>query len=509
MIGMIYLMKNNLMKKITRILLLLPLLSFCQWNQIGNDINGKNNGDFSGFSVSMSDDGNIVAIGSPVADNNNGTQSGHVRVFTNNSGVWEQLGDDIDGIANLDRFGASVSLSSNGNVIAIGSLYNNNRGEVRVFENNNGSWQQVGNDIHGEGNDDQFGHVVSLSSDGSIIAIGAPYNDGVGYSSGRVQVYENIGNTWQQIGQDINGESAADTSGFSISLSENGDVIAIGSLYGENVNALSSGHVRVYENNGGTWQQIGNNIDGDDDALEFGVSVSLSANGDRVAITSSYDMYEFETPSKTKVYENNAGTWQQLGQDIENVVSVSGTRTKVELSGNGAVLAIGIPMEDISGVTYNNSFVKIFTLIGNVWTQVDSNIVQENPYDTFGTSIALSNDGSKIAIGAPYNNGNGNNSGHVRVFENNNLLHVLRNDFGVDFKLFPNPSNEVIKVTFGNLYENISYNIYDLSGRKIKASKAYNVDSMNLDVSSYPSGIYSIEFVSGEKLTVLKFIKAN
>ena len=57
-----------------------------------------------------------------------------------------------------------------------------------------------------------------MNSDGNIVAIGAPYNDGNGHNSGHVRVYENINGIWSQIGQDIDGESAGDGSGLSVQL---------------------------------------------------------------------------------------------------------------------------------------------------------------------------------------------------------------------------------------------------------------------------------------------------
>ena len=56
-------------------------------------------------------------------------------------------------------------------------------------------WQQVGSDIDGEAAGDQSGYSVSLSSDGSVVAIGAPFNDGNGIYSGHVRIYQNNSGT--------------------------------------------------------------------------------------------------------------------------------------------------------------------------------------------------------------------------------------------------------------------------------------------------------------------------
>ncbi|CAK0843110.1 unnamed protein product [Prorocentrum cordatum] len=76
-------------------------------------------------------------------------------------------------------------------------------------------WSQVGQDIDGEASGDNSGHSVSLSSDGSRVAIGAYLNDGAGTTSGHVRVFGLSGNTWSQLGQDIDGEASGDNSGYS------------------------------------------------------------------------------------------------------------------------------------------------------------------------------------------------------------------------------------------------------------------------------------------------------
>ena len=74
------------------------------------------------------------------------------------------------------------------NIIAIGGQYNDNNGldsgHVKVFENIAGTWTQIGSTIEGENVGDEFGSSVSLSSDGSILSIGAMRNDGNGTDSG-------------------------------------------------------------------------------------------------------------------------------------------------------------------------------------------------------------------------------------------------------------------------------------------------------------------------------------
>jgi hypothetical protein len=99
----------------------------------------------------------------------------------------------------------------------------------------------------GEAAGDKSGYSVTMSSDGSRIAIGAIYNYGVnGIESGHVRIYDYNGTSWVQVGNDIDGEAASDYSGQSVTMSSDGTRIAIGA-YGNGGNGHYSGHVRVYD----------------------------------------------------------------------------------------------------------------------------------------------------------------------------------------------------------------------------------------------------------------------
>ena len=199
--------------------------------------------------------------------------------------IISQLGIDIDGEAASDFSGYSVSLSSDGTRVAIGAPYNGvnccDAGHVRVYELSGGTWSQLGSDIDGEAGD-QSGVAVSLSSDGTRVAIGANKN---GSDAGRVRVYEwNAGtSSWNKLGSDIDGEAAGDYSGYSVSLSSDGTRVAIGAIFNDE-NGSNSGHVRIYELSGGTWTQLATDIDGEAADDQSGFSVSLSSDGTRVAI---------------------------------------------------------------------------------------------------------------------------------------------------------------------------------------------------------------------------------
>ena len=187
------------MKKIFLVFaLLFSVYTNAQWIQKGLDIDGEASGDRSGAKVAMSADGSSLAIG---AYSNNGTagiQSGHVRVYNWNGTTWIQKGLDIDGEAASDLSGWGLYISANGNIVAVGAYMNDgttggitdNKGHVRVYEWTGTAWIQKGLDIDGEATGDWSGYAVSMSSDGNLLAIGARLNDGTGQDAGHVRVFE-------------------------------------------------------------------------------------------------------------------------------------------------------------------------------------------------------------------------------------------------------------------------------------------------------------------------------
>ena len=117
------------------------------------------------------------------------------------------------------------------------------------------SFTQLGPDFDGEAAGDLSGNErgVSLSADGTIVAIGAPLNDGNGDISGHVRVFQWNGTTWNQLGHDIDGEVAGDKTAENC-LSSDGTVIAISALRNDG-NGNDAGHVRVFAWDGTAWIQ--------------------------------------------------------------------------------------------------------------------------------------------------------------------------------------------------------------------------------------------------------------
>jgi len=385
-----------------------------QFPQIGNDIDGEAAYD-RGAPVSLSANGHVMAIGASYNDgiSNN---AGHVRVYVWNGTTWVQRGTDIDGEAASDRSGSSISLSANGDVIAIGAIYNDGNGgagHVRVYAWNGSAWVQRGVDIDGEAVGDQSGVSVSLSANGVVLAIGAHRNDGNGTSAGHVRVYVWNGTAWVQRGTDIDGEVAGDYSGSSASLSANGAVLAIGA-HRNGGNGISAGHVRVYVWNGTAWVQRGTDIDGEAASDRSGSSISLSTNGDILAIGAPSNDGNGFWAGHVRVYVWNGTAWVQRGTDIDGEAASDRSGSSISLSGNGDVLAIGALQNSGNGT--NAGHVRVYVWNGTAWIQRGTDIDGEAAGDYSGSPASLSANGAVLAIGAAYNDGNGIESGHVRVY---------------------------------------------------------------------------------------------
>ena len=454
--------------------------------QLGDDIDGENSGDWSGSSVSLSADGSIVAIGAY----KNNSFTGHVRVYQRDSTKtiadtdpnsatfgpvgWNRLGHDIDGEAGGDYSGESVSLSADGLTVAIGARQNNSgTGHVRVYQREYTKttadtvessatfgpvgWNRLGHDIDGEAGGDYSGQSVSLSADGLTVAIGAYGNNS---QTGHVRVYQydstkTTADTfgpvgWNQLGHDIDGEASSDRSGYSVSLSADGSIVAIGAQG----NNSYTGHVRVYQydstktnpvtdqslNTFGPvgWNRLGHDIDGENSGDWSGISVSLSADGLTVAIGAAYNnsyigyvrVYQYDSTKNTADDVQSSATfgpvgWNRLGHDIDGEASNDSSGYSVSLSADGSIVAIGaygnnslsghvrVYQYDSTKTTADD--VQSLNTFGPVgWNRLGHDIDGEATNDRSGWSVSLSADGLTVAIGAW---GNNSSTGHVRVYQ--------------------------------------------------------------------------------------------
>lgn len=372
--------------------------------QIGCGVEGKTAGDSFGGAIALSSDGMRVVIGA-VGNDAAGSGAGHARVFERMGNDWVQLGADLDGEAAGDEFGRSVAISASGSRVAVGAYQNDgggsNSGHVRVFDYSGGAWVQVGADIDG-GAGDGAGWAVDMSATGHRVVIGGP---GVGSVSGDAHVYEWVSGAWTQVGATL---TANNEFAHAVSMSDDGNRIAVS----ESGAAGSSreGTVNVYDWNGAAWALVGDVIKGEAVSDGFGTSVALSSDGTMIAVGGPGNDGEGLSGGGSggghvRVYRFAAGAWSQVGADLDGEPG-NAFGTSVALSGDGTRLIAGGPPGSVA---------RYYTLAGDTWTLATTPVFAAD--SRAGQWVAISTDGLTAAVGATYYRGSaGNASGVVRVY---------------------------------------------------------------------------------------------
>jgi len=379
-------------------------------------------GDQFGTSVALSSDGNTLAVGAigeasaatiiggNQADNT-AVNAGAVYVFTRSVATWtQQAYVKASNTGAGDRFGFSVALSSDGNTLAVGATGEDSSatgiggiqadnsaaeaGAVYVFTRSIATWtQQAYVKASNTGAIDLFGFSVALSGDGNTLAVGAIGEssaataiggdpaDNTATSAGAVYVFTRNVATWtQQAYVKASNTGALDLFGSSVSLSSDGNTLAVGAT-GEDSSATviggsetdnsatNSGAVYVFTRSGATWTQqayvkASNTGAGD----QFGISAALSGDGDALAVGASLEASAATgiggnqadntaaDAGAVYVYTRSIATWtQQIYVKASNTGAGDQFGSSVALSSDGATLAVGATGEDSSATGIGGS----------------------------------------------------------------------------------------------------------------------------------------------------------
>jgi len=482
---------NNKMKKTLLILTLIPTICFGQWNQKGNDIDGVQANERSGSAIGINASGEIVIVG---ARNNstNGTASGQARVFEWSGTSWTQKGSLINGDIGGDNLGKSVAINDSGNIIALGApaflSSPITAGYAKVFQWNGSDWSQLGSTFNGTTSDDSYGTSISLNASGSIVAIAAEANPGSSY----IRVFEWNGSVWNQLGTDIMGTSTPqDGFGRTIQLNASGTVLVVGATNfdgSDNMNGL----LRVYEWNGTSWVQKGSDLIGDAELDNFGAGVTVNDDGTIIAAGARATLNA--SKGYLKIFEWNGTDWIQKGNTIwGNDADFFGDEN--DLNSAGDIIIAG---------TVLGEYAKILKFDGINWLELDS-IPGEAPADQFGSAVCINYSGSTVSIGAFGNDAGGNQSGHVRVFENSTILSVeYMNEFN-ELKFYPNPTYNFIQITSGS--DVFSYSITTFDGKEIRSNRQFQGKEFSIDFSELSVGIYFLTLQTKDKIISTKIIK--
>jgi uncharacterized protein (TIGR02145 family) len=449
---------------------------------------GENHG-HNGQSVSLSADGRTLAVGAPhessAARGVNGNQrnnsmfdAGAVYIFTRSGDSWTQQAYLKPSTPQSGaEFGHYVALSADGNTLAASAHWeasnatgiNGNQadesipqaGAVYVFARAGAAWTQQAYlkasntgeagtaDTFGEG--DQFGWSLALSSDGTTIAVGAitedsgavgingNQRDNASPSAGAVYVFTRTGNGWsQQAYVKPSNLDAGDMFGYSVSLSADGGVLAVGSFdedgSGRGINPApdnrnaGSGAVYVFTRASAAWSQQAYLKPGNSEPQDsFGVHVALSDDGATLLAGSldedcpatgvnprgcDTDWNSDLSMGGAYVFVRAGSTWsQQAFLKPSNTGANDWFGARVALSGDGNTAAVGAPFEDggargINGRQNDESAsqagaVYVFTRAGTTWQQrAYVKGTNTEAFDEFGSSVALDRSGATLVASA-------------------------------------------------------------------------------------------------------------
>lgn len=490
------------MKKALFFLLFLSITTSCisQWSQVGNNLIGDASLDEFGETVAMNFTGDIIAVGARFNDLA-GSDYGQVKVFQLQNSSWIQLGEDLLGetSGNIgEKFGWDLDINASGTRVVVGSpLYISGPiipGAARVFEFNGTNWSQIGGTIEGESTEDFFGGSVSINSDGTRIIVGSPSNSENGTGSGQARIFEFNGSNWVQVGNAIEGETEYYAGGSDVSINGLGNRVAVGFAKNNSTNqGLGNGIVRLYELQGTIWQQIGEDIVGDAELDGFGEAISLNTSGNRIAIGARLHNESEPYSGQVKVFEIAGNNWAQLGTDILGDESEA-LGISLDLNSEGTILVIGGRANNSTDI--RKGIVRVFKLVNDTWIQYDDAIYGESNEDEAGRGVAINGEGNYVVIGAPFADPNGESSGQARVYQNDSILSVLEfNRLFSKVKLYPNPNNGIFDISFIENQPHVIVKIVDLLGRQVATIDYFNTHKIEVN-ENLKAGVYLVEITA-------------
>ncbi len=406
-------------------------------------------------SVSVSADGNTMAVGAPHADT--------VYVFSRNGTAWSQQ-SMVKATKTGAEFGHAVALSADGNTMAVSAYFessgakgiNGNQaddsipqaGAVYVFTRRGTAWMRqayikasntgeagVG-DQFGEG--DQFGFSLALSGDGNTLVAGATGEDSKAAGingdqadnsldgSGAVYVFTRTGTTWSQQAYIKSSMPAMNVLfGYAVALNGAGNTM-VASSYDDD---RGKGAMYVFTRTGSTWSQqarLQSAIAERGDS--FGVSVALSTDGNTLAVGSHDEDClaggvnpkgcDNDQPSDTSagaavVFVRTGNAWtEQALLKASNPTKGDTFGSRIAVSGDGNTVAVGAQLKD-----NNSGAVYVYRRAGGMWMQPD--LVKSSNLkagDQFGSSLGLNRDGRILGVGAYGDDNGAEDSGAAYVF---------------------------------------------------------------------------------------------
>ena len=387
----------------------------------GDDANDQlGSGENNGNGVIVSSTGRVAVSSHRHTSKQHGKAAGSVAIYDYDvySESYELVGDVLYGVHDGEYFGFSFDLATT-NHVAVGAIhYSGDKGSyqgvARIFQLNDRvyptRWQQVGNELHGDDLLNHFGHSIALSQDGQTVAVGAiqPFDtDNRGFP-GYVKVFRLAQNgAWESLGQKIMGEEDGDKFGNCIAMSASGNLIAVSAPDAK----TRAGFVKVFGFDGYHWHQVGDTFVGTEPHDSLGVSLDMSEKGKVLAIGAPLT----DLRGAVYIYSFNAKThhWGLVGEPIMGEEDHDQFGSSVSLSTDGRRIAIGASH---AGKLTKSGQVKVYDYADQIWQQVGSTLTSSQPEAHLGSAVSLS--GDRLVASAPFaDSPTANDAGVIQTWE--------------------------------------------------------------------------------------------
>jgi len=329
-----------------------------------------------GYCTSLNAAGDWLAIGAN-NDASSGKKGGAVYLFTREKSGWVFKQSLQSSAEQPEFFGISVSLNAQGDKLAVGSSNDNGNGSVHIFARTSSSsvWQ-LEKQILTDSFAAKFGISVSLDAAGEWLAVGA----NVQSDNGAVYIYQREGTTWSEGRLLQQGEENAEL-GISVSLNAKGDKLAVGAHKEE-----KKGAVYLFNRTGTNWvldQRLTQA-----QSKYFGVNIRLNAAGDRLAVGATLE----SDRGAAYLFEHNKTEWQHT-QRLQPQGKIKNFGSSISLNAAGDRLAIGATHDDDDGAVY------LYSLEKSAW-ELQKRLPAEQEDSYFGQSVCLNEKGDLLVVGA-------------------------------------------------------------------------------------------------------------
>ena len=319
-------------------------------------------GDLFGTSVSISGDGNTAIVGARGEDTG-GNLAGAAYIFVRSGSTWAQQAKiQASDVQAGDKSGNSVSISIDGNTAIVGAYQKVDgtwMGAAYIFVRSGSTWaQQAKIEASDKERADTFGASVSISGDGNTAIVGAYGEDTGGSSAGAAYIFVRSGSTWTEQAKIMASDrQAGDLFGTSVSISEDGNTAIVGAYY-EDTGGNDAGAAYIFVRSGSTWTEQVKIQASDKEAGDlFGTSVSISEDGNTAIVGAYYEDTGGNDAGAAYIFVRSGSTWtEQVKIQSSDIEAGDLLGYSVSISGDGnTVIVVAISEDtggDIAGAAY-------------------------------------------------------------------------------------------------------------------------------------------------------------